>query len=61
MTTPADPGARVAHPAAIQALGTGKMKGIALHAVDALALVDVLILRLRTLVPPIRTLVFSGH
>ena len=37
------------------------MKGITLHAVDALALVHALILRLQALVLPFKTLVFSGH
>jgi multidrug resistance efflux pump len=46
---------------AIHAPGTGTMKGIALHAVDALALVHALILRLQALVLPFKTLVFSGH
>ena len=40
---------------------TGTMKGIALHAVDALALVHALILRLQALMLPFKTLVFSGH
>jgi multidrug resistance efflux pump len=40
---------------------TGTMKGIALHVVDALALVHALILRLQALVLPFQTLVFSGH
>jgi multidrug resistance efflux pump len=40
---------------------TGTLKGIALHAVDALALVHALILRLQALVLPFQTLVFSGH
>jgi len=40
---------------------TGTMKGIALHIVDALALVHALILRLQALVLPFQTLVFSGH
>jgi multidrug resistance efflux pump len=40
---------------------TGTIKGIALHAVDALALVHALILRLQALVLPFKTLVFSGH
>jgi hypothetical protein len=40
---------------------TGTMKGIALHAVDALALVHALILRLQALVLPFKVLVFSGH
>jgi len=40
---------------------TGAIKGFALHAVDALALVHALILRLQALVLPFKTLVFSGH
>jgi multidrug resistance efflux pump len=40
---------------------TGTLKGMALHAVDALALVHALILRLQALVLPFQTLVFSGH
>jgi multidrug resistance efflux pump len=40
---------------------TGFMKGLALHAVDALGLVHALILRLQALVLPFKTLVFSGH
>ena len=39
---------------------TGTLKGMALHAVDALALVHALILRLQALVLPFQTLVFSG-
>jgi multidrug resistance efflux pump len=46
---------------AIAAPGTGAIKGFALHAVDALALVHALILRLQALVLPFKTLVFSGH
>jgi multidrug resistance efflux pump len=46
---------------AINAPGTGAMKGFALHAVDALALVHALILRLQALVLPFKVLVFSGH
>jgi multidrug resistance efflux pump len=46
---------------AIHAPGTGTMKGIALHAVDALGLVHALILRLQALVLPFKVLVFSGH
>ena len=46
---------------AINAPGTGALKGFALHAVDALALVHALILRLQALVLPFKTLVFSGH
>jgi multidrug resistance efflux pump len=40
---------------------TGVLKGIALHAVDALALVHALILRLQALVLPFKALVFSSH
>jgi multidrug resistance efflux pump len=45
----------------IVAKDTGTFKGIALHVVDALALVHALILRLQALVLPFQTLVFSGH
>ena len=44
----------------IVAPGTSTMKRLALHAVDALALVHALILRLQTLVLPFKTLVFGG-
>ena len=40
---------------------TGALRGIALHAVDALALVHALILRLQALVLPFKALVFSAH
>jgi multidrug resistance efflux pump len=40
---------------------TSTVKGIVLHAIDALALVHALILRLQALVLPFTTLVFSGH
>jgi multidrug resistance efflux pump len=40
---------------------TGFLKRVALHVVDALALVHALILRLQALVFPFQTLVFSGH
>jgi multidrug resistance efflux pump len=40
---------------------TGAIRGFLLHAVDALALVHALILRLQALVLPFQTLVFSGH
>jgi multidrug resistance efflux pump len=40
---------------------SGAIRGFALHAVDALALVHAIILRLQALVLPIQTLVFSGH
>jgi len=45
----------------IAAPETSTLKGIALHTVDALALVHALILRLQALVLPFQTLVFSGH
>jgi multidrug resistance efflux pump len=45
----------------IAAPETGALKGAALHAVDALALVHAIILRLHALVLPFQTLVFSGH
>ena len=45
----------------ITAKETGFLKRIALHAVDALALVHALILRLQALVFPFQTLVFGGH
>jgi multidrug resistance efflux pump len=45
----------------IVAPGTGTLKKVALHTVDALALVHALILRLQALVLPFQTLVFSGH
>jgi multidrug resistance efflux pump len=40
---------------------TGFMRGLALHAVDALGVVHALILRIQALVLPFKTLVFSGH
>ena len=45
----------------IVAPDTGTVKRVALHAVDALALVHALVLRLQALVLPFQTLVFSGH
>ena len=45
----------------IVAKDTGFLRGAMLHAVDALALVHALILRLQALVLPFQTLVFSGH
>jgi multidrug resistance efflux pump len=45
----------------IAAGNTGAIRGAALHAVDALALVHAIILRLQALVLPFQTLVFSGH
>ncbi len=46
---------------AIHAEGTGSIRRAVLHAVDALALVHALILRLQALVLPFTTLVFGGH
>jgi hypothetical protein len=45
----------------IAAKETGAVQGFLLHAVDALALVHALILRLQALVLPIQTLVLTGH
>jgi multidrug resistance efflux pump len=45
----------------IVAKDTGALKALALHVVDALALVHALILRLQALVLPFQNLVFSGH
>jgi multidrug resistance efflux pump len=45
----------------IAAKGTSAVRAAALHAVDALALVHALILRLQALVFPFQILVFSGH
>ena len=45
----------------IVAKGTGTLRAIWLHVVDALALVHALILRLQALVLPFQTLVFGGH
>jgi multidrug resistance efflux pump len=45
----------------IVAKDTGTLRGLALHAVDALALVHAIILRLQALMLPFQTLVFSGH
>jgi multidrug resistance efflux pump len=45
-------------------LDSGKVSGVrwaALHAVDAVAIVHAMILRIQALVLPIKTLVFSGH
>ncbi|MHC2435357.1 HlyD family secretion protein [Bradyrhizobium sp. USDA 4451] len=39
----------------------GALKGFALHAVDATALVHALLLRIQALLLPIKTLVLSGH
>jgi multidrug resistance efflux pump len=40
---------------------TGRIRATALHAVDALALVHAIILRLQALILPFQTLVFGGH
>jgi multidrug resistance efflux pump len=40
---------------------TGALKGVALHVVDATALVHGLLLRIQALLLPIKTLVLSGH
>jgi multidrug resistance efflux pump len=40
---------------------TGAVRGLALHALDALALVHALLLRLQALLLPFQTLVFGGH
>ena len=45
----------------IAAPDTGALRGLALHVVDALALVHALILRLQALILPFQNLVFSGH
>jgi multidrug resistance efflux pump len=45
----------------IVAKDTGAIRGAVLHAVDALALVHAIILRLQALVLPFQTLVFGGH
>jgi multidrug resistance efflux pump len=45
----------------IEAKDTGAVRRILLHAVDALALIHALILRLQALVMPFQNLVFSGH
>ncbi|WP_186417945.1 HlyD family secretion protein [Bosea sp. CS1GBMeth4] len=45
----------------IAARGTGTLRRIALHAVDATGVVHAMLLRIQALVLPIQTLVFSGH
>jgi multidrug resistance efflux pump len=45
----------------IVASDTGALRGFVLHAVDALALVHAIILRLQALILPFQTLVFGGH
>jgi multidrug resistance efflux pump len=46
---------------AIHADGTGSVRRVVLHAVDALGLLHALILRLQALVLPFKALVFGGH
>ena len=45
----------------IVAKDTGVVRGLVLHALDALALVHAIILRLQALLLPFQTLVFGGH
>jgi multidrug resistance efflux pump len=45
----------------IAAKDTSAMKGVVLHAVDAVGLVHALILRLQAIILPFKVLVFSGH
>jgi multidrug resistance efflux pump len=45
----------------IAAPETGALRGLALHAVDGLALVHAILLRIQALVLPFKTLVFGGH
>ena len=45
----------------IVAKDTSAMRGVVLHAVDAVGLVHALILRLQALILPFKILVFSGH
>jgi multidrug resistance efflux pump len=40
---------------------TGAVRGLALHAIDGLALVHAILLRIQALFLPFRTLVFGGH
>jgi multidrug resistance efflux pump len=40
---------------------TSRIRGLALHAVDALAIVHAMLLRIQALVLPLQTLVFGGH
>jgi multidrug resistance efflux pump len=40
---------------------TGTMKGLGLHAIDAIGIVHAALLRIQALVLPIKTLVLSGH
>jgi len=45
----------------IAAKETGALKGLALHAVDAVGIVHAMLLRIQALLLPIKTLVLSGH
>jgi multidrug resistance efflux pump len=45
----------------IAAKETGTLKGIGLHAIDAVGLVHAMLLRIQALLLPIKTLVLSGH
>jgi multidrug resistance efflux pump len=45
----------------IAAKETGALKGLLLHAVDAVGLVHAMLLRIQALLLPVRTLVLSGH
>ncbi|WP_407178534.1 HlyD family secretion protein [Bradyrhizobium sp. STM 3562] len=45
----------------IAAKDTGTLKGIGLHAIDAVGLVHAMLLRIQALLLPIKTLVLSGH
>ena len=45
----------------IAAPETGTLRGLALHAVDGLALVHAVLLRIQALLLPFKTLVFGGH
>ncbi|MGO4668040.1 HlyD family secretion protein [Bosea sp. 2RAB26] len=45
----------------IESKETGSVKKVLLHAVDAVALVHAMLLRIQALVLPIQTLVFTGH
>jgi multidrug resistance efflux pump len=45
----------------IAAKETGAFKGFVLHAVDAVGLVHAMLLRIRALLLPVKTLVLSGH
>jgi multidrug resistance efflux pump len=45
----------------IASKNTGTLKGIALHAIDAVGLVHAMLLRIQALMLPIKLLVLSGH